>query len=240
MSRTNVKRFFEASDFESADGGFAVTLDGRRVKTPGGVPLILPEEGLAAAIAAEWAAQEDTIRPDTMPITGLSCTAVDTVASQRAAIVDQLVKYAESDLLCYRADQPDDLREHQQTHWQPLLDWASETHGAGLVVTTGILPVDQPTGALASLRRAVEAQDDFHLTVLASVTQAAGSLVIGLCVIGGRLNAGQAFDASQLDETWQTDTWGEDAEAVKRRVAIRQEIRDAIRFLDLVRGGQGS
>ena len=240
MSRANTKRFFDASGFEPADGGFAVILYGRRVKTPGGVPLILPREGLASAVAVEWAAQGETIRPDTMPITGFCCTAIDTVASGRNSIIDQLVKYGESDLLCYRAEAPEDLRNHQQSHWQPLLDWAAQTHGAELVVTTGVVPVGQPPEALAALRLAVESQDDFHLTVLASVTQAAGSLVIGLCVIGGRLDADAAFETSQLDETWQKDKWGEDSEAAKQHAALRGEMRDAVRFLVLVRGGQGS
>lgn len=239
MSWANAKRFFETSGFESADGGYALTLDGRKIKTQGGVPLIVPQEGLALAVAAEWAAQKETIRPETMPHTGFCCTAIDTVATGRTAAMDQLLKYAESDLLCYRADDSEDLRNHQKAHWQPLLDWAAETYGARLAVTSGVLPVEQPPEAIAELRLAVDSLDDFQLTALASVTQAAGSLVIGLAVIAGRLAAAAAFEISQLDETWQTNKWGEDAEDSKRRAALHKEIRDAVRFLDLVRGGEG-
>ncbi len=239
MSWANAKRFFETSGFESADGGYALTLDGRRIKTPGGMPFILPLKELASAVAAEWAAQEETISPETMPVTGFCCTAIDTVATGRTAIIDQLVKYAESDQLCYRADEPEDLWNHQKAYWQPLLDWAAETYGAQLTVTSGVLPVEQPPGTIVKLRNVVEELDDLQLTVLASVTPAAGSLVIGLAVIAGRLDAGAAFEASQLDETWQTKKWGEDSEATKQRAALHREIRDAVRFLDLVRGGEG-
>ena len=216
-----------------------MTLDGRKINTPGGVPLIVAHEGLASAVAAEWTAQEESIRPETMPLTGFCCTAIDTVATGRTGVMDQLVKYAESDLLCYRADDSEDLRNHQQSHWQPLLDWVVETYGARLTVTSGVLPVDQPPGAIANLRSAVEGLDDYQLTVLASVSQAAGSLVIGLCLIAGRLDADTAFEVSQLDETWQTDKWGEDSEDAKRRALLHEEMRDAVRFLDLVRGGEG-
>jgi len=240
MSWANAKRFFENSRIEATNGGYAVTLDGRTINTPGGVPFIVAHEGLASAVAAEWDAQEKIIHPETMPLTGFCCTTIDTVATGRIAILDQLLKYAESDLLCYRADQPEDLRNHQDSHWQPLLDWAAETYGAQLNVTSGVLPVDQPLEAIANLRSPVESLDDYQLTVLASVTQAAGSLVIGLCVIAGRLDADAAFEASQLDETWQIKKWGEDSEAANRRTLLHGEIRDAVRFLDLVRGGQGS
>jgi len=239
MSWANAKRFFEASGVESTDGGFAVTLDGKKINTLGGVPLILPFENLASAVAAEWAAQGETIHPETMPLTGFCCSAIDTVANGRTAIINQLVKYAESDLLCYRADKSEDLQNHQQTYWQPLLDWAVDTHGARLCVTQGVVPVEQPPEAIANLRIAVEGLDDFHLTALASVSQVAGSLIIGLCVIAGRLDADAAFKASQLDEAWQSKKWGEDSENAKRSAALHEELRDAVRFLDLVRGEQG-
>ncbi|NQV82892.1 MAG: ATPase [Rhodospirillales bacterium] len=236
MSLATAKRFFDTSGIEPTEGGFAVTLDGRQIKTQGGVPLILPQQGLAAAVAAEWDAQEKNIRPDTMPITGLCCTTLDTVTSARQSIIDQLVKYGEHDQLCYRTDEPEDLAIQQQAQWQPLLDWAAETLGVRLNVTVGILSVDQPGEALVNLRRAVEALDDFHLTALASITQAAGSLIVGLAVIGGRLDFQSAFDLSQLEETWQASKWGEDLEAAGRRAALLGEIHGAVRFLDLVRG----
>lgn len=239
MSWAKAKKFFKDCDVETCDGGFAVLLDGRQIHTPGGGSLILPGQALAIAVSAEWAAQEETIRPDTMPMTGFCCTTLDTVAGNRADIAGQLSKYAQTDLLCYRADEPEDLVAEQQAQWQPLLGWVEDAFGARLRVTTCILPVDQPPEAIQALQKAAEDLDDWQLTVLASVTQATGSLVIGLAVLHGRLDADNAFGASQLDETWQTSMWGEDSEDAKRRAALNAEIQDAARFLNLVRDGEG-
>ncbi|MBT3397237.1 MAG: ATPase, partial [Alphaproteobacteria bacterium] len=212
MAWAAAKRFYDASGVEATEGGFAVTLDNRQVNTQGGVPLILPCQGLAAAVAAEWSAQTETIRPDTMPTTGFCCTTLDTVADARQSIIDQLVKYGGHDQLCYRTAEPEDLADLQQAQWQPILDWAAETLDAHLVVTVGINSVEQPGPALEKLRNAVEVLDDFHLTALASLTQAAGSLVIGLAVLNGRLDPQSAFEISQLDEIWQSKKWGLDSD----------------------------
>jgi chaperone required for assembly of F1-ATPase len=214
---------------------FQVMLDDRPARTPAGRPLRLPTSALAQAVAAEWEAQTGAIRPHDMPLTALAATAIDRVGPQRPAIVDAVAAYGATDLLCYWADQPAELVERQHRVWQPLLDWARETCGARLEVTAGVIPVAQPDAATRALRSAVEALDDMELTALASAVQVSGSLVLGLALLAGRLEADAAFAAALLDERYQAEQWGEDEEAGERRRRLRQELDAVARFLALVR-----
>jgi chaperone required for assembly of F1-ATPase len=240
-----VKRFYKAASAAPAPhslggeslggGGFAVLLDGRPVRTPAKAPLALPTESLAAAIAAEWQAQGAEVDPRAMPLNALACTAIDIVAPHRGQIIEDLLGFGGHDLLCYWTDEPGELLRRQQQFWQPLLDWAAAELDAPLHKTCGIVSQAQPAASLAALERAVAAHDDLALTALAAAVKAASSLVIGLALARGRLDADAAFRLSQLDELYQAGRWGEDAEAAKRRKALRQELEGAARFLELAR-----
>lgn len=226
-----MKRFYANAGVEERDGGFAVVLDGRPIRTPAGAPLVVPTRRLAETIAAEWAAQGETVQPATMPAMQLASTAIDRVATQREAIVGELIRYAETDLLCYRADNPAELASRQAAVWQQVVDWAMLRFDAGLLVTTGILPVAQSADALAALRRAVESYDDWRLCAVQSATAACGSLLLALAVAERRLSGEQAYEASQLDELYQTELWGEDAEAAQRRANLRKDVLAVEAFL---------
>jgi chaperone required for assembly of F1-ATPase len=231
------KRFYKetaATDMEG--GGHGVALDGRPIRTPGGAPLTAPTIALAEAIAGEWAAQDDEIRPLTMPMMRLAATAIDRIGKERATIIDQIAAYGGSDLLCYRAGSPAALVERQAQLWQPLLDWAAEAHGARLKVTHDITHVAQDQAALDALRAAVEVLDDSRLAAVSQLTAICGSLVIALAVAARHIGAEQATAASLLDEIWQIEQWGDDAEAVERRENVAREIADAARFLELLEG----
>ncbi|MEJ2119460.1 MAG: ATP12 family protein [Alphaproteobacteria bacterium] len=230
-----MKRFYETVSVVEADGGFAIALDGRPVRTPAQSPLSVPTASLAEAIAAEWSAQEAEVKPLAMLLTRLASTAIDKVPAERERFVEELVGYSESDLLCYRAEHPPELVARQVASWQPLLEWVAERHAAPLKVIQGVMPQPQPSETIASLREAVEAHDDWRFTALYSATTAAGSLVIALALLDGRLGADEAFDFSQLDESFQIEQWGLDAEAERRREAIRAELRAVAEFLDLYR-----
>ena len=236
MRWAGVKRLYETAAVSEAEGGFTVTLDGRPALTPKGAPLTLPGHALAHAVAAEWAAQDGDVLPHTMPLTGLANSAVDSVAPDRQGVVEHAVHYAATDLLCYRAGNQPELAERQHAAWQPLLDWADDVLGAPLSVTQGIAPLDQPPAVLDALRAAVEALDDLELTALSSLTAACGSLVLALALASGRIGAGEAYALSQLDETYQIEKWGADAEAVARRDRLCADIAAAAAFLDLSRG----
>jgi chaperone required for assembly of F1-ATPase len=212
-----------------------VALDGRLVKTPGRRDLIVPSPALAAEIAAEWEAQQEEIRRETMPLTRLAGATIDRDAAQHAAVVRQIADYAGTDLVCYRATRPLALVARQQEVWQPLLDWATARYAAPLMVISGVIPSSQPPASLAAFTAAVAGYDDFALTALGATTTACGSLVIALALLEGRLDAADAFAASQLDESFQIESWGEDEEHRERRAALDAEITAAARFVALLR-----
>jgi chaperone required for assembly of F1-ATPase len=230
-----MKRFYKKSEPVPAAGGHGIALDGRLIKTSGKHDLIVPSLSLAAEVAAEWEAQQGEIRPATMPLTRLAGATIDRNAAQRDAVVRQVAHYAGTDLVCYRAAHPPALAARQQAVWQPLIDWAAGRYGAPLMVTTGIVPASQPAASLAAFTAAVAEHDDFSLTALHAATAACGSLVMALALLEGHLDADEAFAASQLDESFQIEAWGEDAEQVERRAALAAEIVAAERFISLLR-----
>jgi chaperone required for assembly of F1-ATPase len=229
-----MKRVYKTADPRRVEDGWGIALDGRPMRTPAKNPLVLPSPVLAAAIAAEWAAQQDEVRPATMPLFRLAATAIDRTAPQRDRVAAETANYAGSDLVCYRADRPPALAARQHAMWQPLIDWATSRYDAALVVTSGIIPAAQSSAAQKAFAAVVAAQDDFRLTALAALTAACGSLVIALALIEGRLDAEEAFAASQLDETFQIEAWGEDPEATARRRALAADIAAAARFIGLL------
>jgi chaperone required for assembly of F1-ATPase len=229
------KRFYAAAAVVPAADGFTVVLDGRPARTPAGAPLTLSNRALAQALAEEWAAQDDTIDARAMPLTGLANAAIDHGGGRRRALVDGVLATAATDLLCYRAEAPAELVERQARAWQPLLDWAAKVHGARLVVTSGVVPVAQPAAALAALGRAVENLDDARLVSCSAAAGATESVVIGLALVAGRIDAGEAWETSQVDESFQRQRWGEDAEDMARCQRIKVEIEAAGRFAVLAR-----
>jgi chaperone required for assembly of F1-ATPase len=230
-----MKRFYQKAATIPAAGGYGITLDGRLVKTPGKHDLIVPSLPLATAVAAEWDAQQGEIRRERMPLTRLAGTTIDRNPTQREAVVRQVAHYAGTDLVCYRATHPPALAARQQAVWQPLIDWAIERYDAQLTVTTGVIPANQPTASLATFAAVVAAHDDFSLTALHAATATCGSLIIALALLEGRLDAGEAFAAAQLDESFQIEAWGEDKEQAERRAALAAEIAAAAWFIELAR-----
>ena len=234
MNAANPKRFYKTAEAVEAAGGHGIALDGKPVRTPAGRPLAMPGAALAAAVAQEWAAQDETIDRETMPLTRLVCTALDLVPARRAEIVAEVAAYAETDLVCYRTDQPPALARRQAAAWDPLVAWAAECHGARLAVTNSITPVAQAPEALEALRDAVAGKDDFTHAGLSLVTRSFGSLVIALAMLDGRLDAQAAADASLVDERYQLERWGDDAELAARCAGVARDAADAERLFRLL------
>lgn len=238
MSEWAPKRFWKAAQVtagseggpEGGPEGFSVALDGRPVRTPAKAALILPTAAMAAAIAAEWDAQQGVLRPETMPMTRMANSAIDKVRVLQAAVVAEVAGFGASDLLCYRAEDPDELVQRQRQGWDPLLDWAATRLQAPLVQTGGIMPVAQPEASLARLTRAVEARDAFRLTALHDLVSITGSLVLGLAIAEGRLTPDEAWALARIDEDWQAEQWGVDEEAAAQAAYRRQALLDAARF----------
>ena len=233
-----MKRFYKEAAVDLCDGGHRVLLDGKPMRTPAKAVLVVPTRALAEAIAAEWGAVPDKadINASHLPLTRLAATGLDRVTTQRARVIEDTAKYAGSDMLCYRASQPDTLVKRQQEIWQPLLDWAAERYDARLVVVEGLAFVEQPADALARLHDAVATHSDLGLSALFNLTHISGSLVVALAVAEGHLAAGDAFAAAQLDELYQVERWGEDPIATKRHEGIRHDIDASARFLALLAG----
>ncbi len=231
-----MKRFYKETAVDQGDGGHRILLDGRPMRTPAKAVLVVPTRALAEAIAAEWGAVPDKadINVSHLPLTRLAATGLDRVTSQRARVIEDTAKYAGSDMLCYRAREPETLVKRQQEIWQPLLDWADARYGARLVVVEGLAFVEQPADAVARLSAAVATHSDLGLSALYNLTHISGSLIVALAVAEGHLAAADAFAAAQLDELYQIERWGEDPIATKRHEGIRHDIEAGARFLALL------
>jgi chaperone required for assembly of F1-ATPase len=204
------------------------------VRTPAGGGRAVPNKSLARAIAGEWQAQREEIDPQTMPLTQLASTAIDRVVPDPLPVARELACFVETDLLCYRAESPRALAEEQDARWQPLLDWFSDTYGVGLSVTLGVMPVAQSEAARNRTRVILESCDPWRLTGIGLAVPALGSVVTGLALADGQIDAEEALSVSLLDEAFQADRWGEDTDARRRRDALRRDIQAAAEFLSLL------
>ncbi len=225
-----MKRFWKEVETPPVEGGFAVTLDSRPLKTPAKAPMVLPSRALAQMVAAEWEAVGEEVRPEDMPATRMANAAIDKVSAQFEEVAEMLAAYGDSDLLCYRAREPQALVALQAEKWDPLLDWAAETCGARLEPVGGIIHRPQAPEALAALRREVFALDAFQLSAFHDLVTISGSLVLALATTKARLELEESWSLAVLDELWQERQWGEDAEALARRAHKKRDFFHAARF----------
>ena len=225
-----MKRFW--SDV-TVDAELGVRLDGKPVRTPGRVPLLLPNPALAEAVADEWRAVEGEIDPRAMPLTGLANAAIDRVAPDPAAFAAGLAAYGESDLLCYRADSPPDLVARQNALWNPPLDWAEGRYGVQFELVTGVMHRAQPRTTVERLAAAIAARAPFALAPLSPIVTMTGSLVLALALAERAVDAATVWAAANLDEDWQAEKWGEDDLAIAARETRRRDFDAAARFLAL-------
>lgn len=215
MSAWAPKRFWQNATVEADGDGFAVHLDGRPVRTPAKNPLVVPNRTLAERIAQEWQAQEGKIDPESMPWTRSANSAIEKVSASRAEIDTYLIDYAGTDLLCYRAAQPEALVTRQTAAWDPILDWAHQTFGARLITTTGVMPVDQSAEAIERLFKAMSPMNDFEMTGFYDLVTLSGSFLIGLAAAYDYRDSALLWEVSRVDETWQIEQWGADEEAAE-------------------------
>ncbi len=225
---------------EWTEGGHTILLDGKPMRLPSGAKLVVGPARLARAVAEEWQAAGgekggEMSFKDT-PLTRLAGTALERIAPDPAPTIDAIARYGESDLLCYRAETPQKLVQRQHQQWQPWLDWAALTYDAPLRISSGIAYVKQHHDSIAALRRAVAVLDIHALAGLGIAVPALGSLVLGLALAAGEMDADTAFKLGALDELFQAEQWGDDYEAVDRRTSMLADIVLAARYIDLTRG----
>jgi chaperone required for assembly of F1-ATPase len=217
------KRHYLSVDVASVQGGFAVRLDGRVPRTPGGRPIVLPTAALADLIAGEWAAQGEAIVMASMPATRLAHVAIDAMPEGRGEAARRIAQFAADDLLCYFAPGPDELVARQTRIWTPLVEWARADLGLDFRSSVGVTHHDQPPATLAAVEALAAGLDDFRLAAALAAAALFGSAILALALSKGRLSGPEAFAASQLDDVFQAETWGEDAEAVDRAHAMAIE-----------------
>lgn len=228
-----MKRFYDAVSVIAGDGGYGPALDGRPVRTPKRAMLAVPSMALAQAIADEWVEQEQDILPQTMRLTGIANAAIDLVRPDPSGFAQPLAAYAETDLLCYRGTDSD-LVARQAAEWNPLLDWAEQRFGIEFILTSGIMHRPQPPATVAALAGELLAKDAFRLAALAPLITIGGSLVAALALVEGAMAADALWQAVTLDERWQEERWGADAEAAAARALKQQEWMAAARFVALL------
>ena len=231
-----LKRFYATAEMPEEEGGFALRLDGKRAMTPGKKPIAVPRRELAEAIAAEWAAQGEFIDPISMPVTRLANSAIDGVASRQAEVRAPIRDYAGADLLYYRAGEPEELVARQRETWDPILAWAERRFGVRFILAEGVIHVAQPEQTLAAVGTAIEDFDEpFRLAGLSLATTLTGSALIALALAEGALDVEAAWAAAHVDEDWNIEKWGEDAEAMQRRARRYADFRAAALALGVSR-----
>jgi chaperone required for assembly of F1-ATPase len=233
-----LKRFYQTAGVVETDAGFAITLDDKQVKTPSRRALAAPDRAIAEAIAAEWQAQQQLIDPTTMPLTRLANSVIDAVVDRIDAVTDDVAKYFESDLLCYRASHPEALVAREAKHWDPVLFWAADSLGARFILAEGIVHVRQPEPAIAAARAALP-NDPWSIAAFHVVTTITGSALLGLALIRGLLDADEVWTAAHVDEDWNIEQWGIDAEVAARRAARQIDFRAASQVLRTLRARIG-
>lgn len=236
MRATLPKRFYKEATFGESAEGLAILLDGRAARTPARKTLALPNAALASAVAVEWNAIEGQIDPSLLPLTRLANLAIDAVAEAPQPVIDEIVQYASTDLVFYRAEGPAGLVTLQNERWNPVLDWVSANLGVRFLLAEGVMHVRQPDASMAAVRDAVEQLDrPFALTATASATNIGGSALIALALARGALSGDEAWNAAHVDEQWNISQWGEDEEAQRRLAARHVEFSAAAKMLVLLR-----
>lgn len=221
MAKSMAKRFYKTVTVDESDG-WRVLLDGMQLRTPGKLKLVVPSKDLAEKIAAEWEAQSEHINPSIMPVTRLVNVAVEQTSSRRSDLVAEARRYAETDLVCYRAPEPRILKERQAKAWDEWVDWAANL-GLKFETTETLHAIEQPSASLATVERFAETLNDFQLTLFVHLIAVYGSVVLAKAVMKEALSAEDAFDVSRVDAIYQIELWGEDEEQAEITATLRKE-----------------
>lgn len=228
MKKPLPKRFYTEVAVAEHEDGFAITLDGKLVRTPARLALAVPTEALARLVAAEWDAQAEVIDPVTMPVTRLVNTAIDGIATNTQAIFEDILRFSSTDLICYRAEGPERLVERQAERWDPIIDWAANDLGARFILVEGVMHHEQPREATAAFAVTLARhQSPMALAALHTITTLTGSAILALAFAEGRVTMEEAWSLAHLDEDWTIEHWGSDEEAEERRAKRFVEFKAA-------------
>jgi len=226
-----MKKFYTKVSVTKISKNYSVSLDGKPIRTPAKNQLLFPSKKLAELVAAEWDADLEILDSLNMHMTRLANTAIDWVVEARVQLVEEIKDYINTDLVCHRAQEPEELRQRQIALWDPLVFWFNGKYGVELTVTTGLLPVAQPTAASCKIEEFCAGLDNYALAALHQITTMCGSIIIGLAVADEELDEVGAWSASLIDEFYQMERWGVDSEVTERHDRLQTEIKAATRFL---------
>ena len=229
-----MKRFYKDVTVKTSESGYQICLDDRPVRSPAKAVVVVPSQALAEAVQAEWQAVEDEIQPEDMPLYSMAVTVTDRVTPQRKALVDELAGYIHDDVLRYRSGDDLDLASRQTEIWDPWLNWAEQACGLRLLTTAGLMPVSADDATEHIVRNRLQPLADAQFGCLYRVATLSGSVVLGLAFQGRHLGADDVFEAAFLDELYQNSLWGKDEEAADRQMAIRSELKNVERFMDML------
>ncbi len=225
------KRFYKDVNVKPKDDAYIITLDARVLKTPGKQDLVITTNICAQLVAGEWRAQREEICPETMPCTRLMNVACEITPTRRPDLIKEFRSYCETDLMCFRAHAPQDLTERQMQNWQPVLDWAANSHKIALRVVSGVTAIAQPEISLRAAQEYAAALDNANLTLLLHFTASLGSGILALAILEKHLDIKPAYERSCLDELFQNERWGADEEAVLRHKNILAELRQLAKMI---------
>jgi len=234
-----MKRFYKLVSTQKTNGGYLVTLDGRPVKTAMKHELLAANEDIANALVREWSAQEEAIVPDTMPITQILNTKIDRVTHERSAIEVYVFKYLDTDLLCYRTDNPPELKTAQENAWDEYLTWFENEYCTPLETTYGLSALSQPKATHEKAQAAIKDLNDDHFTVLQLITSLSGSIVLALAAIHGKADAKQIYAAMRVEENFKAEIYNEefyggDPAQEEKDKAIQLDLNAAVEYLTLL------
>lgn len=229
MQKPMAKRFYkDVTVGEAEEGGFTILLDGRKLRTPAKNFLVVPVKALAEMLRDEWDEQAEVINPGKMPVTRLINTSIDGIATDTQAVFEDILRFSSSDLLCYRASDPQGLVERQTDQWDPVLEWAANVLGARFIMVEGVMPKEQPREAIAAFGVTLRKYDTaFELAALHTITTLTGSALLAIALAEGERSLEEVWALAHLDEDWTAEHWGEDEEAQQRRAARFVDMRVA-------------
>jgi chaperone required for assembly of F1-ATPase len=229
------KRFYDEVTIKDEGRGAGILLDGKPVRTPGKAPFVVPRKALAEAIGDEWRGQGTRIDPATMPLTRLANSVIDGVKGHEEAVIGDILNYAGSDLICYRAEGPKGLVTRQTKHWDPIVAWAKRDLRVPMRLAEGVMHVAQDPASLDAMGKRLAGFDSWSLAALHVMTGLSGSALLALATALGRLSPEEAWEAAHVDEDWQISQWGEDEEAKERRANRWRDFAAAAHMVDLLR-----
>ena len=228
-----MKKFWKKVSIKKISfNSFQIMLDERILQTPLKRELILPNLNLAQEIAKEWDQDSINIKTESMIFYGLISTSLDKIIDNRNVYIDDILDYIDTDLICYRADNPKELVELQKSKWDPIILLVEKYIGTKVQVFIGVSPNKQHYTVHDGINNLIDQFDIFEISALHRITNITGSIFLSLCVLRKDISKNEVFELSFLDELWQEENWGFDKENSQKRKEISIELNKSIFLLD--------